>query len=84
MKPYFDPDAVQNELIEAIVAEYSTGVSLRSVAKTFSLSPTKVRKILITGGVYSTEYSERINALYKDGKTVSEIAEMLHTTTANI
>lgn len=84
MKPDYDPEEVQAELIEAIATEYSSGSSIRTVAKTFSLSPMKVRKLLITGGVYSTEYSEQIAALYKDGKTVAEIAEILHTTTANI
>ena len=84
LKPEYDPEEVQAELIEAIATEYSSGSSIRTVAKTFGLSPMKVRKLLITGGVYSTEYSEQINALYKDGKTVAEIAEILHTTTANI
>ena len=84
LKPDYDPEEVQAELIESIVAEYNSGSSIRAVAKTFSLSPMKVRKLLITGGVYSTEYSEQINALYKDGKTVAEIAEALHTTTANV
>ena len=84
LKPDYDPEEVQAELIESIVAEYNSGSSIRAVAKTFSLSPMKVRKLLITGGVYSTEYSEQINALYKDGKTVAEIAELLHTTTANV
>ena len=84
LKPDYDPEEVQAELIESIVAEYTSVSSIRAVAKTFSLSPMKVRKLLITGGVYSTEYSEQINALYKDGKTVAEIAELLHTTTANV
>lgn len=44
----------------------------------------KVRKILITAGVYSTDLSTDIGELWKDGKTVGEIAEMLNMTTANV
>ena len=51
--------------------------SIRALAKEMDLSPMKVRKILITGGAYSTDMSVEIDALWKDGKKADEIAWIL-------
>jgi len=84
LKPDYDPESIQSDLVETVCFKYKPGVSVRAIAKEMELSPMKVRKILITGGVYSTDLSTEIGELYKDGKTVSEIAELLYTTTANV
>ena len=77
-------ESVQSDLIETVCYNYKNGVSIRALAKQMELSPMKTRKILITGGAYSTELSTEIGKLYRDGKTVAEIAEMLNTTPANV
>ena len=84
LKPDYDPESIQSDLVETVCLKYKPGISVRAIAKEMELSPMKVRKILITGGMYSTDLSTEIGELYKDGKTVSEIAELLNTTTANI
>ncbi len=84
IKPGFDPESIQSDLIETVCSKYTNGVSVRSLAKEMELSPMKVRKILITGGCYATDMSTEIDALYKDGKNVPEIAELLSMTTANV
>ena len=84
LKPDLDLEFIQYDLIETICNSYKPGVSLRSLAKKFELSVMKVRKILITGGVYSTELSTEIDALWRDGKTASEISVLLGTTVANV
>ena len=84
LKPCQDLEEVQSDLIETVCFLYSSGKSIRAVAKEMEMSPMKVRKILITGGVYSTELSTEIGELYRDGKTVSEIAELLNTSNANV
>lgn len=84
LKPDLDLESVQSDLIDTICSNYKIGVSVRALAKQFNLSPMKVRKILITGGVYETDTSIEINELWKDGKTVKEIAELLEMTTANV
>ena len=84
LKPEQDLEAVQSDLIETVCYNYKNGVSVRALAKQMELSPMKTRKILITGGCYSTDLSTEIEELYKEGKTVSEIAEMLNTTPANV
>lgn len=84
LKPDLDLEFIQYDLIETICNSYKPGVSLRTMAKKFELSAMKVRKILITGGVYSTELSTEIDALWRDGKTASEISVLLGTTVANV
>lgn len=84
LKPDLDLESIQADLIEAVCFNYQCGVSVRALAKQFMISPMKTRKILITGGVYSTDLSTVIDALYKEGKRVKEIAELLSTTTANV
>ena len=84
LKPELDLESVQSDLIETVCNSYTQGKSVRALAKQMEMSPMKVRKILITGNVYSTDLSTEIDALYKDGKTVGEIAELLNTTPANV
>lgn len=84
LKPDYDPEAIRSDLIDTVCYSYSSGQSIRTVAKTLELSPMKVRKILITAGAYSTELSTEIGELFKDGKNVGEIAEMLNMTPANV
>ena len=74
LKPDQDLEAIQSDLIETVCYNYKNGVSVRALAKQMELSPMKTRKILITGGVYSTDLSMEIGELYQDGKTVAEIA----------
>ena len=84
LKPEQDLESVQSDLIETVCYNYKNGVSVRALAKQMELSPMKTRKILITGGCYSTDLSTEIGELYQDGKTVTEIAELLNTTPANV
>ena len=46
---------------------------IEEVADEFSISPMKMRKLLITAGVYENETSELISRLKAEGKTNSEI-----------
>lgn len=84
LKPELDLESIQSDLIETVCYNYQNGVSVRALAKQMGLSPMKTRKILITGGCYATDLSTEIEALYKDGKTISQIAELLNTTPANV
>ena len=84
LKPEQDLEAVQSDLIEMVCYNYKNGVSVRALARQMQLSPMKTRKILITGDCYSTDMSTEIQALYKDGKAVGEIAALLNMTTSNV
>lgn len=84
LKPDLDLESIQADLVTSVCEAYKLGVSIRAVAKSVSLSPMKVRKILITGGCYSNDMSTEIDNLWKDGKTVQEIAEILNTSVSNV
>ena len=47
--------------------------SLRAVAEEVGVSLPKVVKLLITGGVYTSEMSEKVIKLYDSGKSIPEI-----------
>lgn len=60
-----------------IVRTYLNNSSIRETAIHHNMSRQKVRKILITEGVYSTPQSIQVNELLDSGYTTQEIAEKL-------
>lgn len=57
--------------------EDDTGhMQLKQLAEEFSMTPLKVRKLLITTGAYQTAISKAVNALFREGKSVAEIQEL--------
>lgn len=51
-------------------------VRLRSVADHFGITLIKARKLLITGGRYSTYLSREVQEMYANGKTIQEIMHL--------
>ena len=78
-------DDLITQLIEAVTDTYlnppentadeNGRMYLNLLAEEFSMTPIKVRKLLISSGAYQTDMSMRINELYKSGKTIKEIRE---------
>ena len=58
--------------------------TIRDTAVKFGLSPMKVRKILITGGLFRTEETDEIQQLYATGHTIKEIAGIKNISTASV
>jgi hypothetical protein len=50
-------------------------VSLHDVAEQFNITVMKARKLLITGGLYSTVLSRKVQELHNQGLTVAQIME---------
>ena len=57
---------------------------LKLLADEFCMTPIKVRKLLISSGVYQTDISKKINELYKSGKTIKEIQEIVGLSAASV
>lgn len=82
------------QLIEAVTDTYlnppentadeNGRMYLNLLAEEFSMTPIKVRKLLISSGVYQTDISMRINELYKSGKTIKEIQEIVGLSAASV
>lgn len=67
----------KTETIEKVASVYEKTGSISETALQSELSRTKVRKILITEGLWSSGRSRQIQELSERGKTSSEIAQIL-------
>ena len=81
-KPNYNEEKIMQEFLSAISDAYLGGAagnkktsaaSLRQVADEFDITLMKVRKLLITAGVYHTEISDEFNALRTQGKSIERI-----------
>lgn len=62
---------------KAVVKTYQKTESIRETALIHEISRIKVRKLLITEGVYSTPESIKVNELLNEGFSSSEVAQKL-------
>ena len=59
-----------------VASIYNNTQSLRETAKQCKIGTGKVRKILVTCGIYDSPRFREIQTLYNSGKTISEISEI--------
>ena len=71
LKPNYDAAAILQEQIQAAVVLYEKDNSLQTIADTLSLNPIKVRKLLITAGVYESEIADVVNASFEEKQGMS-------------
>ena len=75
-KPQYNSETIMKELIAAVVELYldsGENVSIRQIADEFGMTPLKIRKILITAGVFSSDVCDQVLELFRSGKSVPEI-----------
>ena len=65
-KPYYNPSAILQNQMDAAVALYSTDAlsSLQTIADKLDLNPIKVRKLLITAGVYQSDVADQVQSVF--------------------
>lgn len=93
-KPEYDSDQMAQRLMEAVTDAYlnppqgmedETGrMRLQELAEEFSMTPLKVRKLLISTGAYQTEISKAVNALFREGKSIAEIQKETNLSRASV
>ena len=94
-KPDYNPTSTMQELLTAVCEYYGNPVddrkeedpdhvSLHDVAEEFNITVMKARKLLITGGLYSTALSRRVQELRAQGKPVAEIMSLTSLKRASI
>ena len=66
LKPEYDAGKNLKEQMESAVALYDSEMSLQAIADALNLNPIKVRKLLITAGVYESEVAERIKNTFEE------------------
>ena len=65
-KPHYNPSVILQNQIDAAVALYSTDdhPSLQTIADELDLNPIKVRKLLITAGVYKSDAADQVQKVF--------------------
>ena len=59
LKPEFDAEKNLKEQMDAAAAFYDSEMSLQAIGEELGLNPIKVRKLLITAGVYESDVAEK-------------------------
>ena len=59
-KPDYDAKAILQIQMDKAVVHYNSRKSLNIIAKELSMNPIKVRKLLITAGVYQSDVADRV------------------------
>ena len=60
LKPEYNAGKNLKEQMERAVVLYNSEMSLQAIGDALALNPIKVRKLLITAGVYESEVAEKV------------------------
>ena len=83
LKPEYDAGKNLKEQMESAVALYNSEMSLQAIGEELGLNPIKVRKLLITAGVYESDVAEKVQETFDDfRKTQDHKAAVLSTANA--
>ena len=80
MKPEYDAGKNLKEQMDATVALYEEGCSLRSIADVLILNPIKVRKLLITACVYESDVAEKVQDTFEEYRETQNYKEAILST----
>ena len=65
LKPEYDAGKNLKEQMDAAVALYDSEMSLQAIGDELGLNPIKVRKLLITAGVYESDVAEKVQDIMR-------------------
>ena len=82
MKPEYNAGKNLKEQMDAAVILYKDGMTLQSIADALSLNPIKVRKLLITAGVYESEVAEKLKRIFDEYRKTQDYKTALLSTAA--
>ena len=80
LKPEYDAGKNLKEQMESAVALYNSGMSLRAIGDELELNPIKVRKLLITAGVYESEVAEKVQDIFEEYRETQSYKEAILST----
>ena len=66
LKPEYDARKNLKEQMDAAVALYNSEMSLQAIADALNLNPIKVRKLLITAGVYESDAAKKVKNTFEE------------------
>ena len=80
LKPEHDAGKNLQEQMESAVALYDSEMSLQAIADALALNPIKVRKLLITAGVYESEVAEKVQDTFEEYRETQSYKEAILST----
>ena len=83
LKPEYDVGKNLKEQMDAAVALYNSEMSLQAIGDELGLNPIKVRKLLITAGVYESEVAEKVKNTFEEYRETQDYKTSI-LSTANI
>ena len=82
MKPKYDAGKNLKEQMDAAVALYGEECPLQSIADALALNPIKVRKLLITAGVYESNAAKKVKNTFEEYRKTQDYKTATLTTAA--
>ena len=83
LKPEYNAGKNLKEQMDAAVALYDSEMSLQAIGDELGLNPIKVRKLLITAGVYESEVAEKVKNTFEEYRETQDYKTSI-LSTANI
>ena len=82
LKPEFDAEKNLKEQMDAAAALYDSEMSLQTIGDALGLNPIKVRKLLITAGVYESDVAEKVQDTFEEYRETQDYKTALLSTAA--
>ena len=82
LKPEHDAGKNLKEQMDAAVALYEEDCSLQSIADVLNLNPIKVRKLLITAGVYESNAAKKVKNTFEEYRKTQDYKTAILSTAA--
>ncbi len=83
-KPEYNPELQFNNFLQELRDAYEEAASLRSLADELNISLLKLRKLLITADVFTSDICTEMNHLHQSGKKISEIMKLTGLSRASV
>ena len=84
LKPEYDAGKNLKEQMESAVALYDSELSLQAIGEELGLNPIKVRKLLITAGVYESEVAEKVKNTFEEYRETQDYKTSILSTAATL
>ena len=72
LKPEYDTGKNLKEQMKSAVAYYDPEMSLQAIGDELGLNPIKVRKLLITAGVYESEVAQKVQDTFEEYREIQD------------
>ena len=83
-KPGYSAEKNLKEQMVAAVELYKNDMTLQVIADELSLNPIKIRKLLITAGVYESEVAEKVQETFEEYRETQNYKEAILSTAATL